>query len=82
MYVRAGEEIFFLLMLDNYFQKIFKALLTMEYLPFPVLNVFLQVERCGFGNAEILHGVGYLNSQVLSKVKEMIYRIPTGENNG
>ena len=68
-------------MLFNEFGQNGEILLAVKNLTFPVKDIFLKVIGGGFGNAEILHAVGDLNTHLLADPEEMIHGILGVEDN-
>jgi hypothetical protein len=81
MDVGTRKQKFFSFVLFCQFYKVRKAFLTVKNLSFPVLNVFLKIISGGFGDAEVLHAVGYLDPHLFADPEEMIYGIPGSEDN-
>ena len=68
-------------MLFDQFNKVRKVFFTVKNFPFPVLNIFLEIISRGFGDAEILHGIGHLDTHFFTYSEKMINRVAGCKNN-
>jgi hypothetical protein len=70
--IRTGEKEFFGFVLLDQLNQVPEIFFAVKDFPFPVLNIFLKVISRGFGDAEILHGVGHLDAHFFANPEKMI----------